>query len=90
MQWMALPPLLSGPAAVLAPLHRLTALQTLAVPGQSLDDAAVKVLTKLMTGLQDLNMVCGSLNGIAGAGMLHLTALRQLPAVRSAQPALHL
>jgi hypothetical protein len=81
LQRLDLPPLEGTPVVVLAPVYRLTGLQRLTVPGQSMNDAAVKALTQL-TGLEELSMECSSLNGISGAGMLHLAALRQLRSLR--------
>jgi hypothetical protein len=81
LQLLDLPHLDGSPWMVLAPLHNLTSLQRLAVPGGSMNDAGVKVLVQL-TGLQELNMECSSGNGITADGMLPLTALKQLHSLR--------
>jgi hypothetical protein len=81
LQRLDLPPLHGSPVGVLASLHRLTDLQTLTVPGQCMDDAAVKALTRL-TGLQELSMESKGTNGVTAAGLLPLTSLRQLHSLR--------
>jgi hypothetical protein len=77
VQKLELPPLNGDSGTVLAPLSRMTGLQRLVVPGQSMNDAGVKQLARL-TGLEELSLACPRPGNVTDAGLLPLTALRQL------------
>jgi hypothetical protein len=66
---------------VLAPLGCMTRLQKLDVPGECMCDSAVRVLARL-TGLHDLSFESTGISSVTDAGMLPLTALRQLHSLR--------